>query len=278
MSNLTIKQFDWKFEDTDFYWNPKNREFSAFMNSISFLVVGLERYFCRAIRDAEALITDPVVLEEAKMFNQQEMAHSKAHYKHCQALIAKYPALQDALDGSIRMFDEVYEAQDLKYHLSYAGGLESIFTPFFGTIIDHRDLLFGGGDPEVASLFLWHFCEEIEHRSAAITIYNHVYGDHLYRIRNIKPLMAHGREVIMMLQDVFKRAVPDFDTPEFFVTGLNTIPRFRKMRMSLGIFASQMPWFNHEKQRLPAYYAEWNQRYQNGEDMRVTYGGQPSAA
>ncbi|MCB2064655.1 MAG: metal-dependent hydrolase, partial [Novosphingobium sp.] len=165
MSNLTIKQLDWQFDDVDFYFNPENRVFSAFMNSISFMAVGLERYFCKAMKDAEAHISDPRVLDECKMFNRQEMVHSKAHYKHCKALIAKYPGLQEALDRCIEMFDEHYEAHDLKYHLSYMGGLESAFTPLFGTIIDHRDVLFGG-DSEVSSLFLWHFCEEIEHRSS----------------------------------------------------------------------------------------------------------------
>ena len=88
MSNLTIKQLDWQFDDVDFYFNPENRVFSAFMNSISFMAVGLERYFCKAMKDAEAHISDPRVLDECKMFNRQEMVHSKAHYKHCKALPA----------------------------------------------------------------------------------------------------------------------------------------------------------------------------------------------
>lgn len=277
MSTLTIKQFDWQFDDVDFYWNPKNREFSAFMNAISFMAVGLERYFCRAMKDAESLVTDPAVLEECKMFNRQEMVHSKSHLKHCRALIAKYPGLQEALDGSIRMYDELYERESLKYHLSYMGGLESAFTPLFGTIIDYRDVLFGGGDPQVASLFLWHFCEEIEHRSSAITVYNHIIGEHIYRMRNVKPMGAHGRLVTLMLQDVFRKAVPEFDTEDFYITWSQALPKWTRRKMSLKILAAQLPWYNHDTQRLPKYFDEWNRRHAAGEDMRFAYGGNQAA-
>jgi predicted metal-dependent hydrolase len=277
MSNLTIKQIDWQFDDIEFYFNPANREFSAFMNAIGFMAVGLERYFCKAMKDAEKLIADPAVLEECKMFNRQEMVHSKAHYRHCKALIARYPGLQDALDGSIRMYDELYEQESLKYHLSFMGGLESCFTPLFGTIIDHRDVLFGG-DARVSSLFLWHFCEEIEHRSSAISVYNHVFGEHIYRMRNIKPMGAHGHQVVLMLQDVFRRSVPDFDTEDFFITWSQVLPKWTVRKMNLKILAAQLPWYNHDTQRLPAYYAEWNKRYEAGEDMRTAYKGPLLAA
>lgn len=272
MSNLTIKQFDWQFDDVEFYFNPANREFSAFMNAIGFMTVGLERYFCKAMKDAEASITDPAVLEECKMFNRQEMLHSKAHVRHCKALIAKYPGLQDAFDGSIRMFDELYERESLKYHLSFMGGLESAFTPLFGTIIDNRDVLFGG-DARVSSLFLWHFCEEIEHRSSAITVYNHIIGENLYRMRNVRSMTAHGREVIVMIQDVFRRAVPEFDSEEFYLTWSEALPKWTRRKMSWKIMASQLPWYDHENQRLPAYYADWNRRHEAGEDMRFAYAG-----
>jgi predicted metal-dependent hydrolase len=277
MSNLTIKQIDWQFDGVDFYFNPANRPFSAFMNSIGFMAVGLERYFCKAMKDAEPFITDPRALEECRMFNRQEMVHSKAHYRHCKALIARYPGLQEALDRGIEMFDEHYAAHDLKYHLAYMGGLESAFTPLFGTIIDQRDALFGG-DTRVSSLFLWHFCEEIEHRSSAITVYNHVYGDHIYRMRNLKAMMAHGREVTLMLEDVFRRSVPGWDTDDYYLNWTKPLPKWTLRKMGWKIAASQLPFYPHDGQRLPAYYAEWNRRYEAGEDMRFAYGGPALAA
>ena len=41
---------------------------------------------------------------------------------------------------------------------------------------------FGGSDSRVASLVLWHFVEEIEHKTAALDVYNAVFGDYFYRL------------------------------------------------------------------------------------------------
>ena len=137
----------------------------------------------RITKDADTHITDPAVRVEARLFVQQEAVHSKAHHRHVKALVARHPGLQAAVDSVVAQYDELYERRDLRYHLAYAAALEGTFTPVFGALIDHRASLFADSDARVASLCLWHFCEEIEHRSSAVTVYNHVVGDHPYRLR-----------------------------------------------------------------------------------------------
>ncbi len=44
-------------------------------------------------------------------------------------------------------------------------------------MLDNEETLFRPGDDRVASLFLWHFVEEVEHRSSALMIYDAVVGD-----------------------------------------------------------------------------------------------------
>lgn len=269
MSDLKIRRIDWNFDGVEFIWNPENPAFSVMMNSISFLVLGLEKYFCRAMKDAEAHITDPAILAEAKLFNTQEMIHSKAHYKHVKALIARYPGLKEAMDISLAGFDEIYETEDLKYHLGYAGGLEASFTPSFGLIINHRRSLFSGGDPRVAALFLWHFCEEIEHRSSAITVYNHVIGDPIYRLLNVRRFYKHSIGLGKQLRDSFLRQVPNLKEEWFDQkSAYRDLPRGDKLRTTLGILMSQWPWHDPEHATLPPYYSEWTERYNRGEDMR----------
>ena len=130
MIDLTVRRIPFNFDGVDFVWNKANPGFAINMNKVSFYAVGFEKYICQAMSDAEELITDPRVLQELKDFRAQESIHSMAHRKHCKALIAQTPALQAALDRSIELYDELYAAEDLKYHLAYVGGLESIFTPF----------------------------------------------------------------------------------------------------------------------------------------------------
>jgi acetyl esterase/lipase len=43
----------------------------------------------------------------------------------------------------------------------------------------------GGGDPGVSPLMLWHICEEIEHRSSVLNIYNHVGAIHLFLVESL---------------------------------------------------------------------------------------------
>ena len=170
MSDLKIRRIPFSFVGAPFIWNPGNPGFSVAMNTLSFFAIGFEKYICRAMQDAEALIDDPAILAEARAFRAQEGIHAHAHRQHVKALIKQYPALQEALDKTIASYDELYASKPLAYHLAYIGGLESIFTPSFKLLLDHRHLLFAGGDARVASLLLWHFCEEIEHRSLKLGV------------------------------------------------------------------------------------------------------------
>ncbi len=43
-------------------------------------------------------------------------------------------------------------------------------------LINERETLFGGADPVVASLVLWHMVEETEHKSVAFDVFQAVSG------------------------------------------------------------------------------------------------------
>ena len=180
MSGLEVRKFDWEFEGIPFIWNPEQPRFSVLMNQITFVIISFERYIARAMRDAQPRITDEEVKREARLFGQQEGVHAAAHMKHARALIAQYPGLQSILDRCQESYDAQLESEPLEYHLAYAGSMEAIFTPFFKMVLDNREILFKGGDERLASMLLWHFCEEIEHRSSALMVFDHVVGSYWY--------------------------------------------------------------------------------------------------
>ena len=272
MIDLKIRRIPFDFAGVDFVWNKADPAFAITMNKVSFFAIGFEKYICQAMNDAESLISDPRILQECKNFRVQESIHSVAHRKHCKALVAQTPALQAAIDRSVALYDELYAAETLKYHLAYVGGLESIFTPSFKLMLDNRDPLFLGGDTRVASLFLWHFCEEIEHRSSGLAVYDHVYGNYWYRVSRFKGFMAHVGRVIGAITEEFQKAFPDLPTEWFTGYSNYKMPRLGKLRSMYGITMSQMPWHNPEHQALPVYFNEWSARYDRGEDMTRTYG------
>jgi len=271
MTDLVIRRIPFEFSGVDFIWNPENPLFAIEMNKISFFAVGFEKYICRAMNDAEPLIKDPAVLEEARAFRAQESIHSMAHRKHVRALVERYPGLQEVLDMTIKSYDDLYDAHPLKYHLGYIGGLESVFTPFFKLLIDHREILFAGGDARVASLLLWHFCEEIEHRSSGIAIYDHLVGSYLYRIGNFRGYSGHSKSLFGMLGTEFEKHVPGL-TAIIAQAKKQPLPLKARFAAGYGVLMSQMPWHRAVDQAVPDYFAEWNAKYHQGEDMTQTYG------
>ena len=281
MIDLKVRRIPFDFEGVDFIWNKNNPEFAITMNKLSFFAIAFEKYICQAMRDVEPLITDPRVLQEAKDFRAQEGLHANAHRKHVKALIAQTPALQAALDRAIELYDNLYAAETLKYHIAYTGGLESIFTPSFKLMLDHREHLFNG-DARVASLLLWHFCEEIEHRSSGLMVYDQVYGNYWYRVSRFKGFMAHVGKVIGAITEEFGKAFPEL-SPELLNGNSNfKMPFFAKMKSAFGITMSQMPWHDPEHQPLPAYFDEWSAIYDSGADVTRVFGegsttGQPLA-
>ena len=268
MSNLVVRKLPFNFDGVAFDWHPGNQPFAMMMNAVTFQVMGFEYYMCRAMRDAEKFITDPAILAEARAFNAQEMVHSQAHKKHIKALLGRYPGLQSVLDDSLARYDALYKSEDLHFHLAYAACIEATFTPLFGTIIEHRESLFGGGDPRIAALMLWHFCEEIEHRSSALMVYNHVVSSRVYRLTQLRKVLRHIKADVTAIHAGFAEHVPA--APTCGTKGaFARIPKWPMHKMILAIIESQMPWHNPERGHVPAHYGAWRTRFERGDDMTV---------
>ncbi|MCP4908307.1 MAG: metal-dependent hydrolase [bacterium] len=113
------------------------------------------------------------------------------------------------LDKAQKSYDELYEVHPLGFAPGLCRRPGGDFPPFFKMILDHRAVLFSGGDSHLASMLLWHFCEAIEHRSSALAVYNHVVGGYWYRIKNTRCLQKHAGSLFEMAIDEPKAQVPD---------------------------------------------------------------------
>ena len=272
MSDLKIRKIPFRFDDVDFLWNPENRTFSVYMNKISFLAVCFEKYICEVMRDAEKVITDPAALEEARDFRVQEGLHSLVHRNHVKALVKRYPGLQRAVDVGIEMYDRLYAEQDLQYHLAYIGGLESTFTPIFRLFFDNLEPLYAKGDAQISSMWLWHFSEEIEHRNSGMMVYKALPGPYWYRARRFPEFLKHSLAVTNAIAAEFHKVFPELTRQE--LTGISSVPlpKAGVLKAVWGIIRSQLPLHDHRREPLPAYYFEWMDRYDRGEDMTRIYG------
>jgi predicted metal-dependent hydrolase len=308
MSDLVIRKMRFGFADypVPFLWNESNPAFSSMANAISFLAVAFEKMIVSMIAEAMPLITDPAVAAEADGFVRQEGQHSMAHRGHTRALIKAYPGLKETLAEVIAAFDALTATKPLKYRLAYTADLEATFTPVFKLMLDHDDTLFAPGDDRVASLFLWHFVEEVEHRSSALIIYDAVVNDPWYRMRVAPSIFRHVFDVVRIAAEGFNKHVPVEDRKIDALTIFGTYRRkqalmqrfsaaraagqgplaiafghlpVREQLVSMsGIVRSQLPNHNPAHEKLPALAGRWFQRYEAGYDVTQWYTADQAGA
>jgi hypothetical protein len=111
----------------------------------------------------------------------------------------------------VASFDHLTATKPLAWRLGYIAVIEATFTPYFKVFLDHEGKLFEPGDERVASLFLWHFVEEIEHGSSALMVYDAVHGSYLYRLKTIGGVVKHLNELLGIISRGFAEHVPDVD-------------------------------------------------------------------
>jgi predicted metal-dependent hydrolase len=301
MTELIVRKLRFAFAESPvpFCWNEANPAFSAMANAVSILAVGFEKMIGAMISEAMPLITDPAVAEEADAFTRQEGQHSMAHRQHVKALIRQYPGLKETLDEVVASYDEMTANTPLKYRLAYTADLEATFTPTFKLMLDNDATLFAPGDDRVASLFLWHFVEEVEHRSSALIIYDSVVGDPWYRMRMAPSIFKHVMKMILIASEGFNKHVPLEDRK---VDALSTF-RMRRRKKALmqrlpfldapydgpfenafaglplgeqwealkGVVRSQIPGHNPAHEALPALAQVWFDRYAQGYEVTRWY-------
>ncbi len=306
MTQLQVRKMRFGFADHDvpFLWNETNPAFSAMANAVSFLAIAFEKMIVTTMAEAKPLLTDPVIAEEADAFTRQEGQHSMAHRQHARGLIKAYPALKETLDAVIAAYDELVETKPLKYRLAYTADLEATFTPVFKLMLDHDDTLFAPGDDRVASLFLWHFVEEVEHRSSALIIYDGLVDDPWYRMRVAPSIFKHVMDVVRLACDGFNKHIPlevrkvdavstfalerrknQFLTrvgrrPDYgpLANAFAHLPKLEMAAALAGIVRSQIPGHNPEHEKLPVLAAKWFDRFDAGYDVTQWYTAGKKAA
>ena len=212
MTDLQIRRVPFRFdESTPYQWLPANPDFGHLLNGISVIAVAFETYIVSVVRQAFDLIPDAEVAEEADAFLRQEAQHARAHRLHLRALAAQHPGVKGVLDDAVAAYDALLDAEPLEFHLAYIADLEATFTPLFTMMLNNRATLFEPGDDRVASLFLWHFVEEVEHRSSALRIYDAVVGKPWYRLRVMPRVFGHAEGVFTGIMQGFDAHVPPAD-------------------------------------------------------------------
>ncbi|OBI40738.1 metal-dependent hydrolase [Mycobacterium colombiense] len=294
MTDLEIRRIRFDLDgEVPFNWNAHNPAFSTYMNMVSIMAICFEKMLVSAVREAMPRITDTAVADEAEAFLRQEAQHANAHRQHLRALTRSHPGLQVTLDEAVASYDHLTATTPLNFRLAYVADLEATFTPFFKMLLDNEATLFRHGDERVASLLMWHFVEEVEHRSSALVVYNAVVDDKLYRLRALPRVVKHLMQVTSRLFDSIDANVPlsergvdarDFaplrgvldkvrgrgsrcDAAQRVKPALHTVPWKQKLGTAARVLMSQTPLHDPAKEPLPEFADRWFERYNRGDDV-----------
>ena len=206
------------------------------------------------------------------------------------------------LSGHRQVLRRTDREQPVEFHAAYIANLEATFTPLFKVILDNRDALFGGGDQRVASLMMWHFVEEIEHRSSGLILYRHLSPDPWYRVKHIRETFRHISAMAANIAAAFDEHIPFEDrgasarelmSPALLVdefkiprarrsaqtrphpgapTLFNAVPTGHLAKMVWRLALSQTPNHDPADQPLPRWADTWMREYERGTDMTAFFG------
>jgi uncharacterized protein len=263
---LIVRKMPFEFsDDIAAHWNKEKIEWSHMVNGASLAMPYLEPYLIRTMKKALNSISAEPLKQQIKLYIGQEAQHYQQHRRFNNTLIENgYRALQDVESQMKKEFDLFETTRSDQFNLAYAAGFESMALGVGHWLINDREFLFANSDTRVASLVLWHFVEEIEHKNVAIDTYNAVYGDYFYRVYGVLfatlHVMKHSRKAYQLM---LKK--------DGLWTNLHS--RWRLAKMIFRFFRNVAPHVvdscrrNHHPSKIanPQWYDDWINKHRQDE-------------
>ncbi|THD04981.1 hypothetical protein B1810_03280 [Panacagrimonas perspica] len=190
---MTVRQVEFAYPATmRGHWNPGKPEFSHIVNAGSLAMPYLEPYLIKTMRAARPLVRDATLQADLDSYIRQEATHYKQHRVFNDELKARGYRAIEAIEARLaREYGELESTRSLEFNLAYAEGFESMALAVGEMLIEDREYLFGNSESGVASLVLWHFVEEIEHKNVAFDVFEHVHGNYFRRVHGLLYAITH---------------------------------------------------------------------------------------
>lgn len=221
-------QFD--FKNTPLHWIPNDPFASHFLNIAHLLLPAGELWFCRTFNQALPYVTDPQLRADVEGFIRQEAVHSRSHAKVLDDYFTHH-GIQ--LEQHLERVDWLFERLlgDAPLGLNFVQG-RLFYKPWLiirvGVIacIEHFTGVVGQwsventsldhADPVMTDLFRWHLAEEVEHRTVAFELFEHLCGNQLGFYISRQALMVAVIPVILKVAaDGFRHMTEQDPTSEY---------------------------------------------------------------
>ncbi len=183
--------FPWA-EPVAAWWNPARPEFSQIVNAVSLAMPYLEPYLIATMKKARQQITDPDLLADVNGYIAQESSHFRQHQQFNQRLAALGYASIPRHEAILKTdYERFANTRSFHFNVAYAEGFEAMALTIGHMLVTEREALFGGADPAVSSLVLWHFVEEIEHKTVTYDVLETLNGNYFWRIYGLLFATVH---------------------------------------------------------------------------------------
>lgn len=178
-------QFD--FQDSPLHWIPDDPYSTHIVNGINMILPAGELWFCRVYNKALPYVTDPQLRADVEGFIRQEAIHSRAHSKAEQFMQGHGMQTDEYREQIEWLFETVLGEAPLgqkllqnrlleKRWLILRVGVIAAIEHFTGVLgqwcMDNKS--WDKADPVIADLFRWHLAEEVEHRTVAFDLFEHL--------------------------------------------------------------------------------------------------------
>lgn len=189
MADITVRSVRFSFEDPiDFDVSDERLGVILPPLALSMTMPYLEPYLIRTMKVAGKEIRDPALAEDARRFSQQEGHHFRNHALLNEQLRAQFARVDAGTADALRTIEAALEAdyqhfsrsRPLRFNLAYAEGFEAMTCAGALAMAEHG--AFDDGTVPGGELWSWHMAEEIEHRTVAFQVYDHLVGSYPYRV------------------------------------------------------------------------------------------------
>ena len=186
MADITVRKIRFSF-DEPFSFEVTDEQLGEMLPplALSMTMPYLEPYLIRTMRAALERITDPVLAEDVRRFSQQESHHYRNHALLNDRIRGQFDAAAaDALRAIEADLEADYQrftkTKSLRFNVAYAEGFEAMTCA--GALASAEHGIFTDGMLPGGEIWAWHMAEEIEHRTVAFDVFQHLVGSYPYRV------------------------------------------------------------------------------------------------
>lgn len=186
-------QFDWS--NTDLDWIPNQPFASHFINEINMILPAGELWFCRLYNKALPMVTDEKLKEDVRGFIKQEAMHARGHGGAIEDYLKERGINTERNERIMKfLFEELLADEPmgkkvpaalqkrwLLLRLGLVATIEHMTCVLGHYALDNKNWDEAKADEVFLDLIRWHGAEEVEHRSVAFDLYQHLGGDYLSR-------------------------------------------------------------------------------------------------